>query len=218
MAKRIANAAFGYAGQSCISVQNVAVEESISQEFFSHLRNTTTGIPFGDPKNSSVSCGPLIRKEAAQRVSHALTHLSSEDEVILSRKKEGHSSPKTLQTPTLVITEDDAKIPGLVQEEIFAPVMIARSYSDLDSLISQINQGKYGLQAGVYCQDFEIIDKCYRELEVGGVVINDVPTSRYDQQPYGGVKESGTGREGVRYAMEDMTYLKFLALSSQVPV
>jgi len=107
-------------------------------------------------------------------------------------------------------------LPPLVQEEIFAPVMIARKFQDLPKLIEQINSSKYGLQAGVYTQNLQTIEALYRELEVGGLIVNDVPTTRYDHQPYGGVKDSGLGREGIKYAMEEMTESKFLALSSQI--
>jgi acyl-CoA reductase-like NAD-dependent aldehyde dehydrogenase len=106
---------------------------------------------------------------------------------------------------------------SLVQEEIFGPVMTLGSYSSLDQLIATINSSHYGLQAGVFTQNWATIEKLYRELNVGGLVVNDVPTTRYDHQPYGGVKDSGQGREGVRYAMEEMTEPKFLALSSVIP-
>jgi acyl-CoA reductase-like NAD-dependent aldehyde dehydrogenase len=95
--------------------------------------------------------------------------------------------------------------------------MMAGQFERLDDLIRTINSSAYGLQAGVFTQNLAVIEKLYRELEVGGLVVNDVPTTRYDHQPYGGVKDSGHGREGVKYAMEEMTYMKFLNLSSQLP-
>ncbi len=114
-----------------------------------------------------------------------------------------------------MLQEEDSS--PLVQEEIFAPVMTARSFTTIESVIQKINSSRYGLQAGVFTLNFSHIEKLYRELQVGGVIINDVPTTRYDHQPYGGMKDSGEGREGVRYAMEEMSESKFLALSSQFP-
>lgn len=140
-------------------------------------------------------------------------------EVIRAKKLEGVSTT-TLVTPTLAIMNFRKKSDSgsdidspLVQEEIFGPVMTARKFHDISEVISKVNASPYGLQAGVYTENWPIIARLYQELEVGGLVVNDVPTTRYDHQPYGGVKESGQGREGVKYAMEEMTESKFLALA-----
>jgi acyl-CoA reductase-like NAD-dependent aldehyde dehydrogenase len=234
IARKIANAAFGYAGQSCISVQNVCVAASILEEFNSHLKSATETTHYGDPSLSTVTSGPLIHRKAAERVYTQIQNaIARGAEVILAKKREGallamsqaDSSPSSsLVVPCLVVmnsqTQPDSKLSdsdsSLVQEEIFGPVMTVRGFTDISEMISKINSSRYGLQAGVYTQNWPAIERLYQELQVGGLVVNDVPTTRYDHQPYGGVKESGQGREGLKYAMEEMTESKFLALSGQV--
>jgi aldehyde dehydrogenase (NAD+)/glyceraldehyde-3-phosphate dehydrogenase (NADP+) len=220
IAKRISGAAFGYAGQSCISVQNVAAANSIWGEFEKHLTNFTELTPYGDPKLETVTSGPLIHTGATDRVRKQLSQLPAKAEVVSSRSlTPGQAQSQNLVSPTLIVlpSESDSLSP-IVQEEIFAPVMTVRKFNDLPALIQKINSSRYGLQAGVFTQHWPTIEKLYQELQVGGLVVNDVPTTRYDHQPYGGVKDSGQGREGVRYAMEEMTESKFLSLSSTIPL
>jgi len=218
IARKIANAAFGYAGQSCISVQNVGVEESIGEAFMPHLITATETTCYGDPSLTSVVSGPLIHRKAAERVQAQLqSAMAVGAEVVSAKKREGASAPFTSSlwvTPSLVLTPQDES--PLVQEEIFGPVMTARVFNNIPEIVAKINSSRYGLQAGVYTENWPAIERLYRELEVGGLVVNDVPTTRYDHQPYGGVKESGQGREGLRYAMEEMTESKFLALSGRI--
>jgi acyl-CoA reductase-like NAD-dependent aldehyde dehydrogenase len=222
IAKRISGAAYGYAGQSCISVQNVSVASDRWNPFKKELAQATSATVFGNPEHAKVISGPVINEAATQRIQKTLARVKGRAEVISSSIKEGAVSAGegNLIAPSLVIVSDQGlpqEAQSIQQEEIFAPVMIAEKFKQLDDVIRSINSSKYGLQAGVFTQNLATIERLYRELDVGGLIINDVPTTRYDHQPYGGVKDSGHGREGVRYAMEEMTFSKFLALSSELP-
>lgn len=214
IATRIANAAFSYAGQSCISVQNVAVAQSHYKKFSEALTQATKKTIYGDPSDQNTISGPVIRARDAERIRGALTSHSALK--IESRSSRGTTDLATLVPPTLVCV-DATDRSALTEEEIFGPVMTLRPFSNTTHLIALVNSSKYGLQAGIYSQNLAAIQTLYRDLEVGGVVVNDAPTSRYDHQPYGGKKQSGQGREGVRYAMEEMCESKFLALSSEIP-
>jgi acyl-CoA reductase-like NAD-dependent aldehyde dehydrogenase len=225
IAKKISGGAFGYAGQSCISVQNVAVAGSVWGELQKELGNATRNFAYGSTAEAGVLSGPVINERASQRVRGELAKAGKgHSEIIRSAKLHGNiqDGSGNLIAPALVVTQESVTalsgdMRSLQQEEIFAPVMLAGKFNRLEDLVRTINSSPYGLQAGVFTQNFAVIDRLYRELEVGGVVINDVPTTRYDHQPYGGVKDSGHGREGIRYAMEEMTYSKFLNLSAQFP-
>lgn len=218
IAKRIAGGAFGYAGQSCISVQNVIAPKSVVSALEKELADVTENLPFGDPSNADVISGPVINLAAAQRIQKELGNVPTGSEKISSNRGVSIGDGGLVLAPTLVSMADNANYSSsLVQEEIFGPVMTLGAYGSLDQLIATINSSHYGLQTGVFTQHWPTIEKLYRELNVGGLVVNDVPTTRYDHQPYGGVKDSGQGREGVRYAMDEMTEPKFLALSSVIP-
>lgn len=218
--KRVTGAAFGYAGQSCISVQNVAVCGSRFREFADLLAEATEKTTFGDPALREVVSGPLIRSEAARRIEKVLQSVPTGFRSFTSRNEKGHTPTRdTLLAPSLLVAQEvHEPLPSVIQEEIFGPVMTLTKFAEVEELIRRINSGKYGLQVGVFTQHLPTIERLYRELDVGGLVVNDVPTTRYDHQPYGGVKESGLGREGIRYAMEEMTEAKFLALSSVLPL
>jgi acyl-CoA reductase-like NAD-dependent aldehyde dehydrogenase len=232
IAKKISGGAYGYAGQSCISVQNVAVASAIWNDVQKLLKETTQNFAFGAPETAEVLSGPVINEAASRRVRAEISRASGGSgtksaalgEVVRSTKTYGNVQEgagnligPSLILPSTAITSVPGEFQSLQQEEIFAPVMMAGKFDRVDDLIRTINSSPYGLQAGVFTQNLGVIEKLYRELDVGGLVVNDVPTTRYDHQPYGGVKDSGHGREGVRYAMEEMTYTKFLNLSSQFP-
>lgn len=220
IARKICNAAYGYAGQSCISVQNVAIESSRWNEVKNFISQETEKTPFGNPQIESVVTGPVINPAAADRIRKEINQRPSQLQKVESKTSQQASTEfSTLITPTLFLNEGQMTAlqgSSVVQQEIFAPVMTAHQFNQLDTLIHFINSSTYGLQAGVFTQQWDKIQRLFNELEVGGVVVNDVPTTRYDHQPYGGVKDSGQGREGIKYAMEDMTESKFLALSSQI--
>ena len=218
IAQQIVSGAFGYAGQSCISVQNIAIAETIWTDFMRELRLATEQTRYGDPQLASVLCGPVISKAASTRLKSAMQSLAKDVEYVQAQNREG-AAPRAdfLIPPTLLVASRKQAQPQLVamaNEEVFGPVVIAWCCKSLAEMIQRVNAGRYGLQAGLYAKSWQSIETAYAQLNVGGLVVNDVPTTRYDHQPYGGVKDSGLGREGIRYAMEEMTEAKFLALSS----
>lgn len=229
IAQRICKAAYGYAGQSCISVQNVAVAAPIYDEFQAMLSDLTRNTSYGNPELESVISGPVIHLQAAQRIRRSLEGTPPDFQQIHSTRFEdggrSHCLKEALISPTLVVipafnrtSNFQSVLPEIVREEIFAPVMTLTSFKNMEDIVSLVNAGPYGLQSGVYTPSWTKIEYLYQHLEVGGLVVNDVPTTRYDHQPYGGVRESGLGREGIRYAMDEMTESKFLALSSEIPL
>jgi len=217
IAKRIAGAAYGYAGQSCISVQNAAISSALWSELHPLIEEATLQLPFGDPSKPETTTGPLIHEQASQRVRAALAQTPQGTTIAASKKLVGADAP-ALVSPTLLTfpAQADLDQSTLVQEELFGPVLNAIRFDQLETVIHHVNSSHYGLQTGVFTQNLGAIQELFQKLDVGGVVVNDVPTTRYDHQPYGGVKDSGEGREGVKYAMEEMTRSKFLALSSKI--
>jgi acyl-CoA reductase-like NAD-dependent aldehyde dehydrogenase len=175
------------------------------------LRGATRATPYGDPRDPLTISGPVIHAGARQKIESKLQGFGDRCE---STQPIGNQA---ILAPTLVeISGEKQERSALVQEEVFGPVMTARPFRSTDELLTLAGSGRYGLQAGIFTQNLAVIEGLFRDLEVGGLVVNDVPTSRYDHQPYGGMKESGQGREGVKYAMDEMTESKFLALSSSV--
>lgn len=219
IARRIAGAGFGYAGQSCISVQNIAVAQPGWKKFRDALAEATAQSAYGDPSDEKVLAGPLIRSRDAERIRGELARAPGSAERITSSTRSGPETPTICAPTSVLLSESWELVPSgsLTDEEIFGPVVTAAPFRSLEELARRINSGRYGLQAGVFTQHWPSIDWLYRELEVGGLVVNDVPTTRYDHQPYGGVKDSGEGREGIRYAMDEMTTSKFLSLSAEIP-
>lgn len=202
--EKINVAAFASAGQSCISVQRIFVHESIYTEFKKKLIQRNKELKCGDPLDREVTVGPLIDAKNAERVTEWLEEAKKLGATILT----GGERIGNCIAP--VIVENASETCKIVSEEVFAPVAVLASFQDLDEVIARTNNSKFGLQAGIFSTNFEEINHYYREVEAGGVVANDVPTFRADSQPYGGVKDSGLGREGVRYAIEDMTERKIL--------
>jgi acyl-CoA reductase-like NAD-dependent aldehyde dehydrogenase len=200
--KRLVAGAFGYAGQICISIQHVWVQDSIYDEFALRLAEATRACPCGDPALRETVCGPLITAEAADRVEEWIVEAVVEGAKILA----GGTREKNVIAPTLVANvPSDSK---LATREVFGPVLTVGRFETAEQAIELINGSAYGLQAGVFTGDDSVAERCYRELDVGGVIINDYPTLRFDNMPYGGNKRSGFGREGVQYAMEEMSVLK----------
>lgn len=213
IAQKITLGAFGYAGQSCISVQNFAAPHGMLAALREQLNRATLQTPTGDPFQPETLTGPVINEAAFTRITQAIQGAPQGSQVIHAEKHPASwvISPTVIHLPE---STDFGHSNALVQQEIFGPVLTTSGFGNLDEIIRRINSSPYGLQAGVFTNHWPSIEKLYRELNVGGVVINDAPTTRYDHQPYGGLKDSGQGREGIRYAMEEMTDSKFLALSS----
>ena len=196
---RIVSGGYVYAGQICISIQHVLIHESRYDEAKTLLIEQTKGCPSGDPMDEKVVCGPLISDSAADKVESFIKEaVEGGAKVIAGGKRTGN-----LIDPTLV--EGVPENTQLFAEEVFGPVLTIRPFRDLDEAIEIVNRSQYGIHAGIFTHDFRAADKAFREIEVGGVIVNDYPTLRFDNMPYGGVKHSGFGREGVKYAMDDMT-------------
>lgn len=206
--KRLVAGGYGYAGQVCIAIQHVLAHEAIYDELREMLIEATNSCPTGDPLLAETVCGPLISDAAADKVMSFVDEaVAAGAKVIAGGKREGN-----MVWPTLV--EDVPDSVRLAKEEVFGPVLTIAPYSQIEDAVAQVNSSQYGIQCGVFTHDISISEYCFRELEVGGVIVNDYPTLRFDNYPYGGVKRSGFGREGVRYAMDDMTEPKVLVTRS----
>ena len=206
-AKRVAFGGYYQAGQSCIAVQRVLVHDDVADPFKELLVREIDALKTGDPMDPETDVGPLIDHDALERVSAWVDEaVQGGAEVLTGGKRE---DPFYLPT-VLTRTRRDMKVRC---EEIFGPVTVVETYSDFEEAIAEVNDSKYGLQAGVFTNDVDRLFLAHRDLEVGGIIANDVSSFRADQMPYGGVKDSGMGREGLRYAMEEMTETKILVLS-----
>jgi acyl-CoA reductase-like NAD-dependent aldehyde dehydrogenase len=203
----IATGAFGLAGQSCISIQRILVHAPIYTEFRTALvRYIEEHIKTGDPRDPTTVVGPLIDSKALARAEALVADaLSAGARLLCGGKRIGPCLTATLM-------EDVSVKCALASEEAFAPIASLQSYGSFPEAIAIANSTPYGLQAGVFTQDLARTLEAFENLEVGGVLINQVPTWRVEQMPYGGVRSSGFGREGVRYAMEEMTELRSLIL------
>ncbi|HEU4480689.1 MAG TPA: aldehyde dehydrogenase family protein [Actinomycetota bacterium] len=206
-AERIAFGGYYQAGQSCISVQRVLVHRSVSERFTDKLIAAVGKLVTGDPMDPNTEVGPLIDHDSLERVAAWVDEaVQGGAEVLVGGKRED-----PFYAPTVLgHTSTGMKVR---QEEIFGPVVTVGTYSDFDEAIAEANETRYGLQAGLFTSDVKLIFQAHRDLEVGGVVVNDVSAFRADQMPYGGSKDSGTGREGLRWAMAEMTEPKVLVLS-----
>jgi len=193
-------------GQSCIKVQRICIHESISDEVRDRFVKATTKLKAGDPKQHDTFLGPLIDEEAAIRLETWISEAKSAGAKILCG---GGRKKNMLEATVLENVPPKAKIHAL---EAFGPVTVLVKYKTFDEAIASVNDSYFGLQAGVFTQNLAHATRAWDELEVGGVIVNDVPSFRVDNMPYGGVKLSGLGREGVRYAIEDMTERRLMVL------
>ena len=206
-ASRIATFGTYQAGQSCISVQRVVVDAAVADDFVPRLVAAVDALGVGDPADEATSVGPLIDESSAVRVQQWV------DEAVAAgaRLLTGGGRDGTTYAPTVLAdVPADARV---VCEEVFGPVLVVSVVEGTDAALAAVNDSRFGLQAGVFTRDLQAAFRAHRDLEVGGVVVGDVPSFRADQMPYGGVKESGVGREGVRAAMEDLTYERVLVLT-----
>ncbi len=205
-AKILAGASFAFAGQSCISTQRIFVHEVVFDKFVELFKIATEALVVGDPHNDKAMVGPLISADDAARVA------SWVDEAIAGGAKlvTGGRSDGAVYWPTILL--NTKREMNVNCREIFGPVVTVSPYSHFDEALAKVNDSEFGLQAGVFTNDMNRIRKAYRTLDVGGVIINNAPTWRIDHMPYGGVKGSGEGREGVRYAMEAMTEPRLLVI------
>ena len=203
---RVVFGGYYQSGQSCVSVQRVIVHDDIYDAFSEKLCEQVGKLPGGDPRDEKTWVGPLITEEDAKRVVDWIQEaVDGGGKLLIGGEREG-----SVVRPAVV--ENPPAESKLREEEVFGPVVTLEKFSDFDAAIESINDSRYGLQAGLFIRDISKINKAWDRLEVGGVIINDVPSFRVDHMPYGGVKDSGLGREGIRYAIEDMTEIRLLAI------
>ncbi len=206
-ADRCVAGGFAYAGQTCISVQRILVERSVSAKFIDFLLAGVQTLQSGDPLDEATDVGPLIRESDAIRaydwIQEAIRHGAR---LLCGGRRHG----SMLEPTVLTGTKPEMKVNC---QEIFAPVVTVETYDNFSDAIRELNRSQYGLQAGVFTRDVKLLFDAYAELEVGGMIAGDVPSFRIDHMPYGGVKDSGLGREGLRYAIDEMTEPKLLVMN-----
>ena len=199
---RCVAASFAHSGQVCISVQRIYVHETIASEFLKRFKTATEALKIGHPLDDATEVSSLINVAAAERVQSWIQEAVAAGATLLTGGTRNHATI----APTIVTNAQESL--RLCCEEVFGPVVVVHTYNDLDDAIARVNAGPYGLQAGVFTKDIERAFRAARALRYGGVMINDVPMFRADHMPYGGMKASGIGREGPKYAIEEMTELK----------
>ncbi len=206
-ASRAAVGGFSFAGQICISVQRIYVHKDIFEEFKDIFIEKVEALKIGNPLDEDTDVGPMIEAAEAERTGQwVMEAITGGAELLTGGKVDGASFLPTVLTntkPTMKVCSD----------ELFAPVVTLEPYETFDDALNFVNDSQFGLQAGLFTNDINRIFHAYDTLHVGGLVVNDIPTYRVDNMPYGGVKQSGFGREGVRYAIEEMTEIKLLALN-----
>jgi acyl-CoA reductase-like NAD-dependent aldehyde dehydrogenase len=206
-ADRCVAGGFGYAGQTCISVQRILVEHSVYGKFTDLLLASVAKLRTGDPMDPATDVGPLIRQSDAARAYDWVQEAVRGGARLLCG---GQRKGSILEPTVLTGTHPDMKVNC---QEVFGPVVTVEPYEDFEQALKQVNNSAYGLQAGLFTRDAKLIFQAYEGLEVGGVVAGDIPSFRIDHMPYGGIKDSGLGREGLRYAIEEMTEPKLLVMN-----
>lgn len=199
---RCVEGSFAYAGQVCISLQRIYVHEDLYDEFIHKFIENTKQLKIGDPESESTDLSALIHIKEAERVEKWVEVARKEGTEIAY----GGTRTGAILLPTIIKNVKPTQ--ALSCQEAFAPIVSVNSYKTWDEAIDLVNDSLYGLQAGVYTTSMSKAFEAVERLEVGGVIVNDIPSFRVDQMPYGGVKNSGTGREGVKYSVEEMTELK----------
>ncbi len=205
-AQRLTFGAFYQSGQSCISVQRVFAHESVFDALTERLVARARALVVGAPLDRRTFLGPLVSEREAERVERWIASAVARGAQLLCG---GVRSGATLSAAWLRGVPDDEP---LSREEVFGPVAILEPYRDFSAALDRVNSSRFGLQAGVFTRDLYRAEQAFRELEVGGVVIGDVPSFRVDNMPYGGVRDSGNAREGVRYAIEEMTERRLMVV------
>jgi glyceraldehyde-3-phosphate dehydrogenase (NADP+) len=205
--ERCAAAGYSYAGQVCISLQRILVHEAIYADFLDAFTARVRKLTVGDPLDEETYVGPMISEAAAQRAEQWIAAaVRGGAQVAVGGGRRGSIVEPTVLTGT----QPDQQVNC---EEVFAPVTTVTPYREFDEALQAVNASRYGLQAGVFTRDVAQLMRAWDRLDVGGVMGNEVPAWRVDRMPYGGTKASGVGREGVRFAIEEMTELRLLTLS-----
>lgn len=203
---RVIIGAFYQSGQSCIGVQRLFVHSDVYEAFKEKLLIKTKALKSGDPKDPETFIGPMISEDEAKRLHGWITDAKDRGATLLCG---GERDGNMLQATLMENVPHDCELSA---EEAFGPVAILEPFDDFDAVLKRVNDSRFGLQAGIFTRDIYKAQQAWDELEVGGVVIGDVPSWRVDHMPYGGVKDSGLGREGIRWAMEDMTELRLMVV------
>jgi acyl-CoA reductase-like NAD-dependent aldehyde dehydrogenase len=204
--RRTLTGAFYQSGQSCISVQRLLIHESLYPEFSRRFVEGARQLKIGDPKAEDTFIGPMISETEAQRLESWIEEAMAQG----ARRLCGGARKGAMMEPTVLDeVADDAKISC---QEAFGPVALLKPFRDFDDALREVNRSEFGLQAGIFTRDLEKAMRAWDRLEVGGVIIGDVPSWRVDNMPYGGVKNSGLGREGIRFAIEDMTEIRLMVI------
>ena len=203
-AERVAWGGFAYSGQTCISVQRVLVHDRVYEEFAAELVRRVEALKVGDPLDEETDVGPLIDGANADRVEEWLGEARAAGATVLT----GGEREGNLWRPTVLAGAGEEL--RVSCEEAFAPLVALTRYDDVHEAIAAAGRSEFGLQAGIFTNDLRVVDDAFDRIDVGGLMVNDVSTFRIDHMPYGGVKSSGLGREGLRYAIEEMTELKLL--------
>jgi len=205
--KRIVTGAFAYSGQVCISVQRLFVDEAVWDAFMDKFVAAAGALRVGDPADASTDVGPMVDEANALRTQAWVDEAKAAGgKVLLGGTADGTFFPPTILTDTPVTAR-------VCSNEAFAPLVVAFPFGDMDQAIDAVNDSAFGLQTGVFTNDLDHAWGAFHRLEVGGVIVNDIPTYRIDHMPYGGVKDSGLGREGLRWSIEDMTELRLMVLA-----
>lgn len=208
-AERVAWGGFSYAGQSCISVQRVYAHDDIYEAFLDRFIPRVQALQAGDPLEETTDVGPVIDRGAAERVEAWVQEARAGGAEVLA----GGARHGNLWQPTVLAALEPAM--RVSCQEVFAPLVGVYRYHDVREAIRAVDNSDFGLQAGLFTQDWSVIHAAFDDIEVGGLMVNDVSTFRIDHMPYGGVKQSGAGREGLRYAIEEMSELKLLTLNQR---
>lgn len=199
---------FYQSGQSCVSVQRILIHASIYQHFRDRLVSAASALVVGDPRDANTVIGPLISEQAAIRVEQAINEAREAGaQVLCGGRRRGCTLDAT-------VLENASYTASVSCREVFGPVVTIEKFRDFEDALRIVNDSTFGLQAGVFTRDIHKAHRAWEVLEVGGVIINDVPSWRVDHMPYGGVKDSGLGREGVRFSIQEMTEIRFMAIRS----
>ncbi|MCK4302197.1 MAG: aldehyde dehydrogenase family protein [candidate division Zixibacteria bacterium] len=206
-ATRLVLGAFAVAGQSCISVQRIYVHEKVYNRFLRLFKSNVVKLKVGNPLDPTTDVGAMVSRQAVKDAMGMVHQALAGGARILA----GGKARRAVMQPT-ILTNVRASM-DVCAKEAFAPLVVVRKYRNFKKVVDEINNSVYGLQAGVFTNRLDDIFYAFKQIECGGVVINDIPTYRADHQPYGGMKDSGLGREGVRYSIEDMTEVKILSMN-----
>jgi glyceraldehyde-3-phosphate dehydrogenase (NADP+) len=206
--KQTTTGAFAYSGQVCISVQRVFIHDKIFDRWTEKFVENARRLKKGNPLEEETELSAMIDEKAAEKAQQWVTEAAANGAEILC----GNTRDKAMLEAT-VVTKTNPEM-RVAAEEIFAPVAVVEKFADFREAVDLANNTKYGLQAGVFTNNLANMRYASDYLEYGGVIINDVPAFRVDNMPYGGVKDSGFGREGVRYAMEEMSEIRLIVVNS----